>query len=45
LELVYSEALENALDETGMPNAAISPSCPWTIDDLLHGELNDLVQR
>jgi Domain of unknown function DUF29 len=45
LDLVYPQALEDALDETGMPNAAVSPSCPWTIDDLLHGDLNELVQR
>ena len=45
LELVFSEALENALDETGISNAAVSPSCPWTIDDLLHADLNELVQR
>jgi hypothetical protein len=45
LDLVYSRALEDALDETGMPDTAAGASCPWTLDELLHGELNQLAAR
>jgi len=45
VNLVYPRALEDALDETGISNAAVSTSCLWTLDELLHADLNELVQR
>ena len=49
LEKIYHRAVRDALDETGLKDKAkhlrIPPSCPWTLSELLEGDLDALVGR
>jgi hypothetical protein len=48
LERLYLEAIEHALEETGLQNhaknLAISDRCPWKLQDLLHGSTDELAR-
>jgi hypothetical protein len=45
LEEVYRRAVRYAKRETGVTETPLPSTCPWTLDELLHGDLNDLVER
>jgi ferredoxin-NADP reductase len=35
----YAQAVEQAVDETGLPDATFPPQCPWKLDQLLSAEV------
>jgi hypothetical protein len=35
LPLAYADAVEDAIDETGLPAATFPPACPWTLEQML----------